>query len=97
MPSWYPISKLYSSDESIPKNDIYCSICKAYRSVSLVANTELEVDYYRNTVSYCNIALKLTCGHIVADDCDPEAKFNLKAFKDEADWRHSVLSKPWED
>jgi len=99
---WIPIQTLEEHFERMfgptetgaAKSPIYCQIHKRSFPPTHYAVTELYCDYNRNTCSKCNMAYKLTCGHIVVDDC--EGNLNLKAFASEAEWKRVVVNKPME-
>lgn len=88
---WRDIKFLYGEDEDPSNYPIYCRICKKKLTATHIANTELATDEKRGTCSHCNVALKLTCGHIVVDDCDSDDRNGL-TFRSEADWRKQIVS-----
>ena len=88
--NWRPIQSLYEPQEKIEK--VFCKIDQKYSEPTHYAITELSVDYTRNTCSHCNNALKLSCGHIVVDDCDV-SKMNGLTFASEGEWRRYILTK----
>jgi len=86
---WHSIRYLYDKNE--PVDNVYCRICKTRSQPTHYANTELSQDAERGTYSRCNIALKLSCGHIVVDDCDSD-DHNGMTFPSETEWRREILS-----
>jgi len=87
--NWQPIRRLYEEHEKV--DTVYCSIDKKHFLPLYFANTELVCDYRKGTHSKCNMAMLLQCGHIVVDDCS-QANLNGKAFRDEEQWRQTVVT-----
>ena len=80
-----------STDKDYSNEPVTCRICNKKRVPTHYASTELAEDAKRGTTSHCNMALKLTCGHIVVDDCDSDDRNGL-TFKSEAEWRKEIVS-----
>jgi len=91
--NWQSIERLYGPSEKV--DTVFCRLCNKKRRPVKFANTELSQDFDRNTVSHCNIAMMLTCGHIVVDDCDTET-YNGRSYYTEYAWKQDVLSKKQE-
>ena len=76
---WRSIRELY--DESEKVDTVWDELVRGYYVPVAYANTEMY--------GKCNIAIRLSSGHIVVDDCS-ESRLNGRTFRSEDEWRRMV-------
>ena len=87
------LETLEGSEEvkGVREERLYCGIHRDRFPITHYATTEMYQDWNRNTASRCSMVYKLSCGHLVVDDC--EGGLNGRTFANEQEWSNTVVSK----